>query len=305
MKRREFIVGIAGSAATTLLAYKTGTAGTPNGPMIMAAQLSPPIEPAPTLLTAPIELAGDWGHMLPRAADQVVERMRHACLDGVRLLSDRQPTRLRIDEHRSGPPAVWLHPDGSTMAWVIVDIGERDWSKLAYQFGHELGHVMANSWQPHAKPKPPCQWLEEAMVEAFSLRGLGRLAESWKQNPPFAGDNAFGNAIADYRSNIIQHYTALAEGQGMSHDAATWFADHRREIEVPGLNPFAQAASIRVLAEYERASSCVEALGALNRWPGRTGVPIEEYFHQWEASCAELRASPLLPTHLREMLGIA
>jgi hypothetical protein len=107
------------------------------------------------LLSAPIELAGDWGHMLPRAADLVVERMRHACLDGVRLVSDRQPTRLRVDEHTSGPPAVWLHPDGSSMAWIIVDIGERAWAQLAYQFGHELGHVMANSWQPHAKPKPP------------------------------------------------------------------------------------------------------------------------------------------------------
>jgi hypothetical protein len=105
-------------------------------------------------------------------------------------VSDLQPTRLRVDEHTSGLPAVWLHPDGSTMAWIIVDISERAWTQLAYQFGHELGHVMANSWQPHAKPKPPCQWLEGAMVEAFSIRGLGRLAESWKQSPPFAGDNA-------------------------------------------------------------------------------------------------------------------
>ena len=76
-----------------------------------------------TLLSAPIELAGDWGRMLPRSADQVVERMRHSCLDGVRLLSDRQPTRLRVDEHTSGSPAVWLHPDGSSMAWIIVDTG--------------------------------------------------------------------------------------------------------------------------------------------------------------------------------------
>jgi hypothetical protein len=58
---------------------------------------------------------------------RVVERMRHSCLDGVRLVSDRQPTRLRVDEHASGPPAVWLHPDGSSMAWIIVDVGERAW----------------------------------------------------------------------------------------------------------------------------------------------------------------------------------
>jgi hypothetical protein len=268
-------------------------------------QLSPPIEPAPTLLTAPIELAGDWGNMIPRSADLVVERMRHTCLDGVRLISDRQPTRLRVDEHPSGSPAVWLHADGSSMAWIIVDIGPQDWSKLAYQFGHELGHVMANSWQPHAKPKPPCQWLEEAMVEAFSVRGLGRLAESWKQNPPFAGDNAFGDSISRYRQNIIQNYTALADQQGLSHGAAKWFSDHRGDIEKPGLNLFAQAFSVSVLGEYERIPSCVEALGALNRWPGRTGVQIEEYFREWEASCVELQASPLLPSRLREMLSVA
>jgi hypothetical protein len=275
-----------------------------NGAFIIMVQLSPPIEQAPTLLTAPVELAGDWGHMLPRSADLVVERMRRACLDEVRLVSDRQPTSLRVDEHTSGYPSVWLHPDGSTMAWVIVDIGERDWSKLAYQFGHELGHVMANSWQPHATPKVPCQWIEEALVESFSIRGLGRLAESWKKDPPFPNDNAFGEAIASYREDIIRRYAAQADEQGLGGSAAAWFSKHRREIETPGLNPFAQAAAIIILAEYERTPSSVEALGALNRWPGRTGVPIEDYFGQWVASCAELEASPDLPNFLRDTLGI-
>jgi hypothetical protein len=266
-------------------------------------ELSPPIEIAMTLLSAPIELAGDWGRMLPYAADQVVEHMRHACLDGVRLVSDRQPTRLRVDEHASGSPAIWLHPDGSSMAWIIVDIGERAWAQLAYQFGHELGHVLANSWQPHAKPAQPCQWLEEALVEAFALRGLGRLADLWAQDPPFANDNAFGTAIAGYRLNILQRYAEHAAAQGGTADLAAWFAAHRGEIEAGGgLNPFAQSAALVVLAEYERAPDCLEALGALNRWPGRSGVPIEDYLGQWEASCAELAASPVLPDLLRSRL---
>ena len=142
-------------------------------------------------------------------------------------------------------------------------------------------------------------------MEAFSIRGLGRLAESWKQNPPFAGDNAFGNAIADYRQNIIQKYSVIADQQGMTSDPAKWFADHRSEIEESGLNPFALASSLIILAEYERTPSCVEALGALNRWPGRSGIPIQDYLRQWEASCAELGASSVLPARLREMLGIA
>ncbi|TPL74323.1 hypothetical protein FJ954_09630 [Mesorhizobium sp. B2-3-15] len=297
------VAGVA--AANLVIAALTRRRNNEMGHPAMAAKLNPPLESSPSLLTAPIELAGDWGHMLPRSADLVVERMRHACLDGVHLVSDRQPTRLRIDEHTSGPPSIWLHPDGSSMAWIIVDIGERDWSKLVYQFGHELGHVASNSWQADAKPAPPCQWIEEAMVEAFSLRGLGRLAKDWKQDPPFAGDNAFGDAIAEYRQNIIRGYTALSNSQGLARDTAAWFADHRSEIEIPGLNPFAQAMSVSILAEYERAPDCVEALGALNRWPGRTGVPIDEYLKLWEASCAELRVSPRLPVGVRERLRIA
>ena len=52
------------------------------------------------------------------------------------------------------------------------------------------------------------------MDEVFGTHS--RLAESWKQNPPFAGDNEFGNAIADYREKIIQSYAKLADEQGTS-----------------------------------------------------------------------------------------
>ena len=77
-------------------------------------------------------------------------------------------------------------------------------------------------------------------------------------------------------------------------------------MEVLGLNPFAQAASGFIfLPEYERVPECIEAIGALNRWPRRTGVPIEEYLNQWEASCIELRASTYLPKRLKEILHIA
>jgi len=256
------------------------------------------------LLSAPVELAGDWGHMLPRSVELVVTRMRLACLDGVRLVSDREPTRVRVDEHSKEQPSIWLHPDGTSMAWIIVDIGERDWSKLSYQFGHELGHVFANSWKADAKPATPCQWLEEAMVEAFSLRGLGRLATDWKDNPPFVGDNAFGDAIAQYRQNIIDGYSTQADSQGIIRDAAAWFVDHRSKIESLGLNPFAQAMSLTILAEYDQVPDCVEALGALNRWPRRSGIPLGEYLQRWTQSCAELQVSKHLPLRLGELLGV-
>jgi hypothetical protein len=234
------------------------------------------------LLSAPLELIGDWDGSPPSAAAVVISRMREVSLSGVRLLSDRQPERLRVDEHSSGPPAIWLHKNPPTTAWIIVDIGARDWCKLAYQFGHELGHVLCNSWGPEAKPQPPSQWLEEALVEAFSLRGLGLLAASWEAQPPFRGDAAFANSIRKYRTNQVAEYE---NEPGPGGDLAKWFRN-RRDALPQGVSVEEGPAIIGILAELTADKASVEDMGALNRWPRRTGVPVEEYLLLW---AAELR----------------
>jgi hypothetical protein len=258
---------------------------------------------AMTLLNAPIALSGDWGNMIPNSAKAVVERMRSACLDGVRLTSDRQPAALRVDGRPASQPSIWLHSDEPDVAWIVVAIGERDWSKLAYQFGHELGHVLANSWRRDARTARPSQWVEEALVEAFSLRGLNGLAENWKRQPPFANDHAFGDAIAAYRRTRIDDYAKLAREQRIEPDFSAWFRDHRDGIEAGALSPFAQAASLAVLREYERSPDCIEALGALNRWPGRASLALGDYLRAWRSSCDELAVSSRLPVWLGAEIG--
>ena len=73
----------------------------------------------------------------------------------------------------------------------------------------------------------------------------------------------------------------------------------------PGLNSFAQAASLTILSEYERNPTGMEALGALNRWPGRGSIALEDYFRAWLASCKRLQAAADLPTQLRRLLGLS
>lgn len=275
-----------------------------------AATAMAPTVPTGAPRTAPIEVFGQWGGMLPDSVHRVLDRMCRACLEGFRMLSDEQPDRLRVEEHTLGPPAVWLHsdparPDLAKTAWIIVDVGARDWSRLAYQFGHELGHVTANSWQPGAGPAAPCQWLEEAMVEAFSLRGLARLADDWSKAPPFPGDGRFGTAIATYRQDTLEAYARLADRQGHADDPAAWFRANRRALEAqPYLNDLAKAASLPILVAYEADPAGLEALGALNRWRGRSALLLEDYFKAWRRSCVELGASPALPNRLQELFAM-
>jgi hypothetical protein len=246
-----------------------------------------------------LQVGGDWGRTPQSDAAAILLRIRNACLAGVRLLSDRQPERIVVDNHSSGSPSIWLHDDQPTTAWVIVDIGVADWSKLAYQFGHELGHVLANSWTRQAAPKPPSQWLEEAIAEAFSLRGLAFLAASWERSPPFPGNASFANSLRSYRDNIVRNYRRGA-AQESGGNINAWFLNNQSALERGDAVNLAPAV-MAVVDELER-EECTEDLGALNRWRSRTGVYLQEYLTLWQVSCTEIRSAGRLPRHLRMRL---
>jgi hypothetical protein len=262
-----------------------------------------PIYGGMTLLNAPLQLAGPWRGSPVGDATAVVARMRAACLSDVALLSDHQPSRLRVDDHSEGPPAIWLHSEFPTTAWMIVDVGPLDWCNLCYQFGHELGHVVCNSWQPDAAPRNPCQWIEEALVEAFSLRGLGRLADAWEQNPPFPHDNAYAGAIRNYRDTILGASQKVAHEQGMGAGFGAWFGARAAYLATHGAVNDARGAVGTMFRLYAADPPAVADLGALNRWEGRSGVPAAEYLRLWQESCAALGTPGRLPMQIAALFA--
>lgn len=286
MIRRNFVWkgGVASLCAVQALAFRT----------VGAQELSS----RKKLSNAPLQLGGDWGSAPTGAVRKVLLRVREVCLSGLELRSDLQPEKLRVDNRSEGTPAIWLHNDQSTMAWIIVVVGPLAWCQLAYQFGHELGHVLCNSWIRSARPGPPTQWLEEAMVEAFSIRGLGLLAASWEKHPPFAGDQAYATAIRQYRDDLIEKYK-----KATYPDIASWFRTNRSKLESGGAGTQGPPV-LEILAILESDERSVEDLGAANRWATRTRVPIEGYLANWEASCAEIGAAGRLPSRLRHLFAI-
>ena len=261
-----------------------------------------PISRSVSLLTAPLEIGGTWGSSSPADAAAVIECMRIACLTGVRLISDRQPMKLRVDDKAGGNPSIWLHEENPTTAWINVIVGTRDWCNLAYQFGHEFGHVFCNSWEEDAGPRNPCQWIEESLVEAFSIRGLGLLANRWAQTPPFPNDAAYASSVREYRATLVEGYRKAAEEQGAASGLLSWFKTHGASLQKSGGLDDARGAVSSMLDLLENDAALVVDMGALNRWPRRSGVPLADYLDLWERSCKELSAPGQLPARLREIL---
>ncbi len=256
-----------------------------------------------SLLTSDIEIRGDWNGSATADVAVVVNAMRNACLTGVALLSERQPETLRVEDRSGSNPSVWLHMELPTTAWVTVVVGERDWCNLAYQFGHELGHVLCNSWELEARPRNPCQWVEEAMVEAFSLWGLGRMADEWERAPPFPGDSGYAVSIRAYRESIVAGYRMAAQDQGIAVGLGAWFKTHEAFLARDGGIDAAKGAVFPMLDLLESDADAIADLGALNRWPERSGVPLPHYLNRWQSSCAELGAPSRLPMRVRNLLA--
>jgi len=141
--------------------------------------------------------------------------------------------------------------------------------------------------------------MEEALVEAFSLRGLVKLADSWEQRP-LLNDAPYANAIRQYP--LREEYEKIASNQMRDSGVAAWFHEYRSALENKG--GVSAAAVPTMLHELETDARNIEDIGALNRWPERSAVPIERYLRLWERSCEEIGAAGGLPKRLVDLLGL-
>ncbi len=84
-----------------------------------------------------------------------------------------------------------------------------------------------------------------------------------------------------------------------------WFRKYRFSLEDDGgITGPAQAAVTTMLRELDTNARSIEDMGALNRWRGRSSVPIEQYVRLWEKSCNEIGAEGSFPKRLSELLGL-
>ena len=67
---------------------------------------------------------------------------------------------------------------------VFLTARDTHWSHYAYQFAHELCHILTGfDRYKHHKHR----WFEESPCELASLFALHRIAETWLENPPGCG----------------------------------------------------------------------------------------------------------------------
>ncbi len=121
---------------------------------------------------------------------------------------------------RGGPIVLHERADGG-MVRIRLNTGGNLWAQYAYQFSHELCHVLCR----YDRDPTGHQWFEESLCELASLFVLRRTAETWADEPPYPNWRGYAVHLGEYADQRIAA-ARLPEGTSL----ADWFRANRADL---------------------------------------------------------------------------
>ncbi len=208
--------------------------------------------------------------------ERVEDARRVFCSAAEALLRHFPPQDLPpiLVEPRGGP--IVLHrrgPNGEHL--MCLNTGERYWAQHAFQFAHELTHILCR----HEPYEHRNRWLEESICELGSLYALRRMAESWKADPPYPNWRDYAERLDEYAG---QRLRAARLPPGVT--LAAWYRENAESLAANAVqrkkNNVVAAA---LLPLFEQQPEHWAAVAYLNDGRPRPPQSLAEHLGQWHA----------------------
>jgi hypothetical protein len=238
---------------------------------------------------APITLsirvvAGEWGRAAPADIEAVV---RSAAAEFLAHVADRPPLAIVVVAAATHPRVLY---EKSARGEYVVQLSARDrrWSQFAYQFAHELCHVIANfdrRMSTGGAPLTQHQWFEETLCEAAAVFTLRRMAVAWSATPPFAHWRDYAPWLREYADLML-----AAEHRRGAREAAVagWFAAHSEKLaRDPYARELNELCATALMPLFEAAPGEWNAVRYLNRDGAPAAATFDDYLARWHAAAPE------------------
>jgi len=242
-----------------------------------------------TTRSVEIRVTGDgWGRASTQDVASVLQSVAQALLEhfpGRRL----QP--ILVAPSAQHPLTLYAKgPNGEYQ--VYLSATDHNWAQYAYQFAHELSHILTN--YEHPADAAVNQWFEEALCEAASLYALRRLAQIWEASPPYPHWAEYAPQFTRYAERFLQEphrklppHTTLA----------TWFQTYERELRAdPYLRSLNEVVANLLLPVFEEIPHFWNAVSYLHA--EARGSDFAEYMQTWHAN-----APPDYKDTIRDVMG--
>lgn len=223
----------------------------------------------------------NWGHATKDRVQAVLESVYSVLTDAFCT----EPSAEILVSWRAGEPSV----DPGRPHNVYLSARCQYWSQYAYQFGHELCHILTNY---DLQPKSRHRWMDETVCILASVFAISRLGTTWQEDPPHYVDNPSGFAphhrkyVEDWRTK-----NCLVGGE-----RAEWFNRQLPELErcidtkvlySEGHRRLQRTIAEALLDSFLQSPALWREVGLLNTWNPIDDGSFSEYLTSWKRRCME------------------
>lgn len=223
-----------------------------------------------------------WG----QARREDVETLLNAVADEL-LLHVPQALRATIHVSNTEGPPIALYARGAEGEYrVRLHARDDAWPLYAYEFAHELCHILSNYAENRDGATPRHnQWFEEALCETASLYVLRSLATRWESEAPSAAWGRRASALRAFADRLVaEDHRQLPADTGL----AVWVAEHEEKLRRdPYLRDKNEVVANVLLPLFERQPEGWEAIRYLNLDPGDARNRLRDYLKNWYANCPD------------------
>ena len=183
---------------------------------------------------------------------------------------------IHVGRSSNGPIVLFRRGDRGEY-FVNLNTGDRFWCQYAFQFSHEIGHILCG----YREGDQSNHWFEETICETASLFALGKLSEDWKTNPPYSNWKSYAGQFEKYARERV-------EKQPWPEDLrlADWYEQEKDELAGNATDRGRNLmVAIRLLPFFEEDPAGWAALSSLNDRKDRKKRNFRTYLGDWLNGC--------------------
>jgi hypothetical protein len=185
-------------------------------------------------------------------------------------------TPIKIERSRTGP--IVLYQRGEKGEYIMrLDSEKTYWSQYAFQFAHELGHIICG----YKKGDQSNLWFEEAICETASLFALRGMTKEWKTRPPYPNWKSYGQEFAKYAQNRIKKYP-----WPKNKSLGDWFSENKHNL---AKEPANRGRNVRLASKllpfFEKEPFRWGACAFINVKKSNRKRSFPTYLRDWKKNC--------------------
>ena len=216
----------------------------------------------------------NWGQGAPEDVEKILQSTARQLFP---FAGKKDWADIQVGKSPNGP--VVLFRRGQKGEYIVnLNTRDRFWCQYAFQFAHEIGHIICG----FRKGDKSNLWFEETICEVASLFALEKLAVEWNQSAPYPSWQPYAKEFKKYADQRISRHLLP-----QSHTLAQWYEEHASVLKVKADERGSNTRMATALLPIFRSSpQGWAACTFLNLKKTRQPKSFETYLTDWRDNCS-------------------